>query len=211
MSTRILLARHGETADNRARIFQGQGGRGLNPRGVAQAGRLAERLATKGIAAVVTSDLERARETAARVAGACGLEASVDAGLREVDVGTWTGRSYEDVAALYPEEWATWSHGRDVRRGGGETYAELAERVDQALLRIAAAHEGSTVVVVSHGGAIKSWVARILGLPPEGMRVLGGVGNAGLVDVERTSGRYVLHAWNDTAHLEGLVVDDTSD
>src|SRR5688572_2354328 len=106
--TVLYLARHGETADNAAQIFQGQGGRGLNDRGRAQARRLAGRLAGLGLHAIVSSDLERAVETATIVGSSCGLDLEHEQGLREVNVGTWTGKSYAEVADLYPEEWAAW-------------------------------------------------------------------------------------------------------
>lgn len=214
------LARHGETADNAGRVFQGQAGRGLNRLGRAQAARLAERIRRAPPAIIVASDLERAVETARVVSEACGVDLELDPGLREVDVGAWTGRSYEEVSGLYPEEWAAWQSGLDVRRGGGETYAELSERIDGAIGGIAARWgEGAErersvrrILVVSHGGAIKSWIARLLGLSAEGLRALGGVANASITAVERdAAGRHRLHSWNDTAHLEGLVAEEHAD
>ncbi len=208
----LYLVRPGETDDNARLVFQGQGGHGLNARGRAQAKRLAERMTRARLAAIVSSDLERAVETAAIVGAACGIPSTSDEGLREVALGAWTGLSHDEVAARYPDEWAAWSAGLDVRRGGGETYAELAARVDVAIHRIAAAATKDPVLVVSHGGAIKSWVATILGVSAEGLRALGGVGNTGLGIVEIDARRRVrLHAWNDTAHLEGLLVDENTD
>lgn len=209
--TVLLLARHGQTADNRNRVFQGQGGKGLDERGRAQAGRLAGRIARAGITAVVSSDLERAVETATLATRGLPLAITTDALLREIDVGVWTGKSYEEIAELYPEEWAAWSAGLDVRRGGGETYGELAERIDRALLRIAEEHAGGRVLVVSHGGAIRSWVSRLLGLGPEGRRALAGVANTALAVLERTPSSWKLHAWNDTAHLADLPASEVSD
>jgi broad specificity phosphatase PhoE len=205
----LWLARHGETADNAARIFQGQGGSGLNRLGQAQAARLAERLSRTPPAAIVASDLERAAETARFVSAACGVPVELEKDLREVDLGTWTGRGYDEVATLFPEEYAAWDAGIDVRRGGGETYRELALRVDGAIARIASRYAGAngTILLVSHGGAIKSWISMILGVSAEGLRALAGVANTGLTLVERDArGRFRLHSWNDTAHLEGLVV-----
>ncbi len=210
--TLLYLARHGETADNAAQIFQGQSGRGLNDRGRAQARRLAERLSRARLQAIVASDLERALETATTVGLACNLSPEQDRDLREVDVGAWTGKSYAEVADLFPEEWAAWSAGLDCRRGGGETYAELAERMDRAVARIAETHAGKRVLLVSHGGAIKSFIAKMLSVSAEGLRALGGVANCGLTVVERDArGRMRLHAWNDTAHLEGLAANERTD
>ena len=210
--TLLYFARHGETDDNAALVFQGQGGRGLNSRGRAQARRLAERMRKARVASIVTSDLQRAMETAVIVGDACRVEPSLDAELREVDVGTWTGRSHAQVEELYPEEWAAWSTGLDARRGGGETYAELSQRIERAVVRIAAMDAKDPILVVSHGGSIKSYVAKLLGVGPEGLRALAGVGNCGLTIIERdTRGRSRLHAWNDTSHLEGLLVEEQTD
>jgi broad specificity phosphatase PhoE len=208
----LYLARHGETDDNARLVFQGQGGKGLNSRGRAQARRLAERMRKARVTTIVASDLERAEETAGIVGRACELIHSVDPDLREVDVGTWTGKSHEEVQELFPEEWAAWSAGLDVRRGNGETYAELASRIERAVMRIASMDLRDPVLIVSHGGSIKSYVAKILGVSEEGLRALAGVGNASLTIVERdTRGRVRLHAWNDTAHLEGLLVEEQTD
>ncbi|MBX3189172.1 MAG: histidine phosphatase family protein [Labilithrix sp.] len=210
--TVFYFARHGETDDNARLVFQGQGGRGLNARGRAQARRLAQRMQRARVSAVVASDLERAVETARFVSTACGVAATYDPDLREVDLGAWTGKSHEEIADLYPEEWSAWAAGLDVRRGGGETYAELAERVDRAVARACAMELRDPFLLVSHGGAIKSWVAKILGVSAEGLRALAGVGNAGITIVERDArGRVKLHAWNDTSHLEGLLVEEQTD
>lgn len=212
MALFLCLARHGETADNARRIFQGQGGSGLNRLGRAQAARLAERIKASPPAAIVASDLERAAETARAVSEACGVPVELDPGLREVDVGSWTGKGYDEVATLYPDEWAAWEAGLDVRRGGGETYTELAQRMEDAIARIAARHREGRVLLVSHGGAIKSWIARLLGVSPAGLRALAGVTNAALTVVERDArARHRLHSWNDAAHLEGLVAAEHSD
>ena len=210
--TLLYLARHGETEDNARLIFQGQSGKGLNARGRAQAQRLAERMRKARVTTLVASDLERAEETARIVGLACDVVHSVDVDLREVDVGSWTGKSHEEIAELYPEEWSAWSAGVDLRRGGGETYAELAARVERAVLRIAAMGARDPILVVSHGGAIKSYVAKMLGVSAEGLRALAGVGNCSLTIVERDDrGRLRLHAWNDTAHLDGLLVEEQTD
>lgn len=212
-STTLLLARHGETDDNRRLVFQGQSGKALNALGRAQAKRLAERMRRNPPDVLVASDLERAHETARIVGEAVGLTPELDPELREVDVGTWTGKSHEEVQDLFPDEWNAWSSGIDVRRGGGETYGELSERIERALVRAATAYAGKRVMLVSHGGSIKAYVAKMLGVSADGMRALAGVGNCGLTAIERDlrTGRSRLHAWNDTAHLEGLVVDEHTD
>jgi broad specificity phosphatase PhoE len=202
--TKLLLIRHGETDDNHRRVFQGQGGRGLNARGREQATLLAARFARVGLraSALYCSDLERAQETADLLAGALKLRPLADPALREVHVGTWQGLGYEEIAASFPEDWEAWRRGVDFRRGGGETFAELGDRVAAALDGIAAAHVGETVVVVSHGAAIKVFVGRVLGLDAVGLRRYRVASNTGVTLVEREGGVDTLMIWNDVSHLE---------
>lgn len=216
--TYLYFARHGRTADNARRVFQGQSGGGLDAHGRAQAERLAARVASLALDAIVTSDLLRAVETARIVGAACGLDPALESALREVDVGAWSGKDHEEIAAQFPDEWMAWSRGIDVRRGGGETYAELAERVEAAALRTAVRYPRRRVLVVSHGGAIRSYVARLLGLSREGFRALGNIENTALtlveIPVSGSSGSTVgspsgderprLRFLNDASHLEGL-------
>ena len=202
MSRRILLlVRHGQTADNASHVFQGQGGRGLNDEGRRQARQLAQRLRTAGVDRIVSSDLERAVETARILGKALSLAVEEDEGLREVNVGAWTGLSYAQVAERFPEEWASWGSGGDIRRRGGETYAELAVRIGGAVERIAAAGDAETIVVVSHGAALRSFVCRLLGLPAQGSRVLAGMVNTAITTLSADEHGMRLMSWNDSAHL----------
>jgi probable phosphoglycerate mutase len=210
--TLLYLARHGETDDNANLVYQGQAGKGLNSRGRAQARRLAERMRKARVTTIIASDLERAEETARIVGHECGIVHSVDPELREINIGTWQGKRHEEVPDLYPEEWAAWSAGVDIRRGGGETYTELGVRIEQALARIAAMDARDPILVVSHGGSIKTYVSKLLGIDIANMRLLAGVGNCGLTVIEYdSSGRVRLHTFNDTAHLEGLLVEEQTD
>jgi probable phosphoglycerate mutase len=209
-STRLLLVRHGETDDNKNFVFQGQTGLGLNAHGRDQAARLAARLlgAARRPAALYASDLDRAVETAEILGRALGLTAQLDPGLREVFLGAWQGLTGKEVAARFPDEWAAWRRGEDLKRGGGESYAELGERVARSIDRAAAAHPGEAVVVVSHGAAIKSFVARVLGLGPQGMRAFRVPVNTGVTVVERDAdGNDRLAVWSDAAHLGDAVLD----
>ena len=213
-TTRVLLVRHGETDDNRNQIFQGQLGRGLNALGREQAALLAARLAlaAERPAAILSSDLDRARETAEILGAALGLAPALDPDLREVYLGAWQGLTHTEIAARFPDEWAAWRAGKDVRRGGGETYAELGERVYRSISSIADAHPGRTTLVVSHGAALKGFVARVLGLASEGMRAFRVQANTGVTLVERDEeGVWRLLALNDEAHLRDPVLEALSD
>jgi probable phosphoglycerate mutase len=208
--TKLLLVRHGETDDNKNQIFQGQDGRGLNAHGRDQAARLAGRLVAAGVGptALHASDLERARETGEILGRALGLAPRLDPELREVFLGGWQGLSYAAVAARFPEEWAAWQRGDDLKRGGGESYADLGDRMARAVGRVADAHPGETAAIVSHGAAIKIFVARVLGLGTPGLRAFRVSTNTGVTVVERTpDGVYRVLVWNDAAHLHDAVAE----
>jgi len=158
MATTLVLVRHGETDWNRENRFQGHADTPLNDTGRAQARALADDLGEDSFAAVYTSPLARAAETAAILAGALGLEPLPDPALKEVDVGSWSGLTHTEIEARYPEGFARWreyGHGWD----DGETYDELGERVLTRLLDLGARHPGAAVLAVTHGGPIRSALA----------------------------------------------------
>jgi broad specificity phosphatase PhoE len=154
----ILLARHGETDDNRTPArFQGQRDTPLNAAGRAQAQELAERVATQGqpLAALWSSDLSRARETAEIVGARIGLAPRLDPRLREGDRGSWEGRLVEDVQREDPEGWAAWRRaGDDFRFPGGESLGEQMDRVIDALVDVTQSGE-LPALIVCHGGSIR--------------------------------------------------------
>ncbi len=199
---RIVLVRHGRTAENALEIFQGQRGSGLDEVGRAQAERLANRLMGQRFARLVSSDLQRAVETARLLGAAVSLEVEQDPALREVDVGAWTGLPFAEVERRFPEEWAAWRAGLDLPRGGGETYADLAARMHAAVESLTADMTGD-LLVVSHGAALRAFTARLIGLPPQGSPSLSGMGNTGMNTVACTPRGLRLVSYNDTAHLEG--------
>ena len=152
--TRLLLARHGETDWNRVGRWQGQADPPLNERGRRQAAELAGRLAGDGIDAVYSSDLARASQTARVVADRLGLDVVQDPGLREIDVGSWSGLTRAEVEQRFPVGYARWLGGEIGH--DGETREQLASRVIDAARTIAGRHEGETVLLVTHGGVIRA-------------------------------------------------------
>jgi probable phosphoglycerate mutase len=150
--TTLILARHGETDWNRDGRFQGHADPPLNDRGREQAHALAAFLADEPIEAVYASDLLRAHETAQIVATSRGLPVVVDPDLRERDVGAWAGLTLPEIEDRFPEELRAFrEHGASV----GESHDALSRRVVTAARRIAAAHAGGQVLVVTHGGALR--------------------------------------------------------
>jgi broad specificity phosphatase PhoE len=167
--TTILLARHGESDWNRERRWQGHADRPLTERGREQAAALAERLRAIALDAVYSSDLERARDTAAAVAEAQGLDVRVLAGLREVDVGSWSGLTRADAEARFPDDFRRWQAGGNGWHDG-ETYEQMSARILGAIAQIVRDHPGGRVLVVSHGGPIRAVHAAALGLDIESYR-----------------------------------------
>jgi probable phosphoglycerate mutase len=146
VETTILLARHGETDWNREGRFQGHADPPLNGLGRRQAGELATRLAATPFDAVYSSDLARARETAEILAASHGVPVVVDPGLREVDVGSWSGLTRAEIAERFP--------GADHH--DGETREQHLARVLAAVERIARDHPGERILIVSHGGSLRA-------------------------------------------------------
>ncbi len=161
--TTILLARHGETDWNRDNRFQGHADPPLNETGRAQATELAAALAEEPLAAIYSSPLRRAFETAQIAAAPHGLEpVPVDA-LREVDVGSWQGLTRAEIEERFPEQFARWLE-YEAGWEDGESYEEMGRRVIAELLELAAAHEGERILVVSHGGPVRAAYALAEGI-----------------------------------------------
>ncbi len=161
--TTLLLARHGETDWNRELRFQGHADPPLNDVGRRQALELAAAVSDERVAAVYSSDLRRAHETARIVAEALGLEVTVLPDLREIDVGSWSGLTRDEIAERFPEGFARWLEGE--RGHDGETREALRARVVDAAERIAAAHPGERVLIVTHGGALRALLTHAGGSP----------------------------------------------
>ncbi|GAA2568871.1 MULTISPECIES: histidine phosphatase family protein [Streptomyces] len=175
---RIILWRHGQTAWNVERRFQGSTDVELTGTGVAQARRAAQLLVHLGPDAIVASDLARAANTAAELAVLTGLQVTLEEGLRETYAGAWQGLTHEEIIARYGDEYAAWKRGEPVRRGGGELETEVADRAAPVVLRHAEKlAEDGTLVVVSHGGTIRTTIGRLLGLEPHSWESLGGLTN----------------------------------
>jgi len=200
---RLVLIRHGESIWNAEGRFQGHGGTGLTERGRAQAKITAKFLAREFPDAVllVRSDLQRVAETAAPAEVELDIEVRVDERLREIDIGTWSGLTHDEIAARDPEGYGTWLRREDVdiQRGGAETYAELRDRVWPALCE--ALEPRGVVLVFTHGGPIRVAAAAALGLPMNAAFRLAGVGHCSLTLLEWRDGRPRLIAYNRVDHL----------
>ena len=164
-STTVLLVRHGLTPTT-GRLLPGRSsGLHLSEEGQRQAEAAAQRVAKlKSVAAIYSSPLERARETAGIIAKARNMAVRIERGLLEVDIGKWTGLPLKEAAAK-PEWRAVQQHPSGFRFPGGESFTEMQARVTGALARIVARHTGKIVVAVSHADPIKAAVAHAIGTP----------------------------------------------
>ena len=155
----IVLARHGETTWNRERRFQGQLDVELNDTGREQARELARLAAGRGFAALYSSPLVRARETADIVGAELGLEVRVDDRLQESFAGDWQGRLKPELEREQPEAWAAFvAGGPEFRFPGGESLGEQQERVVAALVDITQRGD-LPALVVCHRGVVRCALA----------------------------------------------------
>ncbi|MDT5244018.1 MAG: ribonuclease / adenosylcobalamin/alpha-ribazole phosphatase [Mycobacterium sp.] len=155
--TRFLLLRHGQTELSVQRRYSGRGNPALTDLGRRQAEAAAQYLAQKGgIAAVVTSPLQRAYDTATAAAKALGLDVSVDEDLIETDFGAWEGLTFGEAAERDPELHRRWLRDTSVKPPDGESFDSVANRIRRAQRRIITEHGGDTVLVVSHVTPIKT-------------------------------------------------------
>ena len=198
--TKLVLWRHGVTDWNEKGVFQGQTDIPLNERGQAQAGLAAPYLAAMRPSAIYCSPMRRAQQTAGVLAGLTRHSVVVDARLAEIDVGSWMGSSLASLMADDPAVRAAVLAGEDYRRSAtGETMAEVGVRAGAGLREIARQHDGQTIVVVSHGGAIRMGMADMLGWSYETSAALGGVANCGWCVLAQRFGRWRIEVYNCTA------------
>lgn len=161
----VLLVRHGATPTT-GKVLPGRAaGLGLSEAGRAQAEAAAARIGALGdVRAVYASPLERAAETAAPIARATGRRVRTVEGLNECDFGAWTGRKLAELRRL-----AAWGQVQSLPSGfrfpGGESFAEMQNRICGTLGELAARHRGGAIVAVSHADPIKAAVAQAVGTP----------------------------------------------
>lgn len=162
--TQVYFCRHGETDWNLSHKLQGLTDIPLNDAGREQAGCIAEALGPKQLAAVWTSPLLRARDTAAAIAQAAGVELKVEERLRERNLGVMEGRTGKEVEAEFPEVWEAWRALEELPpEGRAEPEAEVISRVEAALFDLAAAHPGGAVAVVAHGAVLRCLCRKTFG------------------------------------------------
>ncbi|NJD24934.1 MAG: histidine phosphatase family protein [Betaproteobacteria bacterium] len=206
--TRICLVRHGETPWNAERRIQGQIDIGLNAAGQRQAAAAGRWLRGAGIAALYSSDLQRARHTAEAIGAALGLAPVLYPQLRERCYGVFEGLTYAEAQVRFPGGYAAFEgRNADYDFENGESLRALFDRVTGKLVELAAAHAGQAIAIVVHGGVLDIVNRFVRGNPLEMPRDFL-IPNAGLNWIVAVDGAWYIESWGDTAHLEPGALDE---
>ncbi len=201
-ATRIIAIRHGETAWNVDTRIQGHLDIPLNDTGLWQAARVGEALADETVAAIYTSDLQRAHATAQAVARTTGAPLATDEGLRERSFGQFQGRTFAEIEAELPEQARRWrQRDPDYAPEGGESLTTLRTRIAGTVARLAARHTGEQVVLVAHGGVLDALYRLATGQDIRSPRTWH-LGNAAINRLLWTPDGLTLVGWGDVGHLE---------
>jgi ribonuclease H / adenosylcobalamin/alpha-ribazole phosphatase len=199
--TVTLLLRHGQTPMSVQKRYAGRTDAPLTDTGIQQAAAAAKRLAQAGIGAIVSSPLQRTVRTAEEVSAVTGVPVVTDDGFRETDFGAWEGLTFAEVRERWPSEMTAWLADPSVAPPGGESFAQVSERVTAALHRVLAERAGQAVLIVSHVTPIKTLVAAALLAPPAALFRMH-LDVAALCEIDwYPDGPAVLRSFNDTAHL----------
>jgi broad specificity phosphatase PhoE len=208
---RLILVRHGETEHNRRKLTLGRADIPLNDRGIAQARAVAASFA-RPPAAIWSSPLARAQDTARAISSSTGVALVVEADLVEMDVGEMEHLSGNELRERYPDFLGAWLSGdaADARMPGGETLREVQERAWAVIERLREAAPSGEVVAVTHNFVIAAVVCKALHLPLGDFRRLRHA-LASRTVIDMRGGGAALISSNDTAHLQaaGLAGDPT--
>jgi probable phosphoglycerate mutase len=207
-ATRIIAIRHGETAWNVDTRIQGQLDIPLNKTGRWQAQRLALALAGESIAAIYSSDLLRAWDTALSVATITGLQVQTNEGLRERGFGEFEGKTYAEIDEQWPEQALLWRK-RDTQWAppGGESLVDMRSRILRTTDELAAKHLDQQIILVAHGGVMDLLYRAATGQELQAPRTWN-LGNAAINRLLWTPDGLTLVGWSDTRHLEDDVTLD---
>ena len=204
MSLRLLLLRHGETAWNRERRYQGWTDTPLSAEGLLQAEAAARELKEYAITAVYASPLQRARDTAAAIAAPHGLEVETDPAFKELAFGQWEGLTLDEARAGFPSVYDGWARTPHlISPPGGESLAQARERVLAGLERLRAGHPDEIVCLVAHGIPVRILILEVLGLPLERIWSLHSA-PTGISELEFRDDWTALHRMNTLVHLDAV-------
>ena len=197
MPRRLILLRHGQTHYNASLRMQGQLDTELSELGVRQAHAVGRALAPRRPWTIISSDLQRAHETARALASEVGLEVRTDPRLRETDLGLWQGMTHSEVDATWPGARTRWRSRPEWAPPEGESRIDVARRtrpVVDELLGSSPQWDEHPAVLVAHGGAIAALTAALLELPVEHYPVFNGLGNTNWVQLSAHRRTDPVHA-----------------
>lgn len=206
--TKVILVRHGQTLWNLEMKYQGHCDIALTDKGIQQAELAANRLAEENISAIYASDLDRAFKTAQCIAKKHDLSVTAIPGLREINFGDWEGMTFEGINDSANHHWSeemtkVFSHPGDAQIPGGETFQQVKERAMLALNQLVAAHPDQTIVVVSHGGTIRTVLCAILDIHLNNLWKIK-QDNTAINMLEYFDDQVFVSLVNDAYHLKGL-------
>lgn len=206
--TRLYLVRHGETEWNKASKVQGRTDTELSEKGIRQAELLSERIAGEDIAAIYSSSLNRALRTAEIIAGRKDCRVEKSESYHEIRLGPWEGLTIHEIQEKYSEYYKAYREDPEkFSLPGAETFLELIERTYGAIIKLVEKHKGSSILIVSHGTAIKAAMIRILGIGLINYTKFR-IDNASVSIIEfpdDTPQKPVVLCLNDTSHLRGNI------
>lgn len=207
MTTRLILVRHCEAEGNHKRVFQGHTDSEISENGKKQLELLALRCRNMRIDALCSSPLKRAYRTAQAVNRFHNLPIELYDGLKEIDGGSWEGKPWADFPRLYPQQSDYWNYQPHLfAPEGGETMAQLYDRIWNTLLEIVKRHPGQVVCAASHGCAIRNFLCRAKGWPIQRLNDMDWCDNTALsvVDFDEALRPNVV-LMNDASHLSAEV------
>jgi probable phosphoglycerate mutase len=205
--THLFALRHGRTAWNAEARVQGHTDVPLDAIGRWQAERLADALQGEPVAAIYSSDLQRALHTAQPLARRLGLPLHTDVRLRERGFGRFEGRTHAEIEATWPEEAQRWRRREPAfQPGGGEALTTFHARCVEVARELAASHPGQTIALVAHGGVLDGLYRAAVGVALDAPRSWQ-LGNASINRLLFNGEGFSLVGWNDDAHLAGAPPD----
>lgn len=203
--THIYVVRHGESEGNKIDAFVGSTDVPLTPLGMKQAELTAKYLKDVDFSAIYTSDLMRARQTAAPSERIHNLKAVPEPAFREIFGGDWERKPYHDLINLYPETYSVWINDiASARADNGESVAELYQRVTEKLKELAIKHEGENILVFTHATPVRAIMCMAKGMPLKKLGEIPWVSNASVTELEYKDGKFTLLTEGYDRHLGNL-------
>jgi probable phosphoglycerate mutase len=212
MNTTIIAVRHGETEWNKLGKQQGHLNSDLTELGIRQSQAIADGLSKYSIDEFYCSDLGRAVQTAEIISQSIGKQYIADTGLREQNLGILQGLTRSDFESLFPEEYAQWeNHDPDYRILEGESIRDKHSRCIQCVEDLSAIHSGKTILIVTHGGVLMSFIQKALNIPLSQKRTFSLLNSSINIFSISEEMEWRLEIWGDINHMQANNLNATDD